>query len=92
MCLSKKLILRCYFSRNFSVAYTELHGVCDASELAYAAIAYLRLTNSRGYVQVSLVASKTKVAPLKHLKALCHDIRAVFSKLVSHVTQPHPID
>ena len=26
------------------------------------------------------------------LKALCPDIRAIFSKLVSHVTQPHPLN
>ena len=27
-----------------------------------------------------------------HLKALYHDIRAIFSKLVSHMTLPHPLD
>ena len=26
------------------------------------------------------------------LKALCDYIRAIFSKLMSHVTQPHPLD
>ena len=65
--LSEKLIPRCYFSRDFCVISTELHGFCDASELAYAAVAYLRFTDSTGRIQLSLIASKTKVAPLKRL-------------------------
>ena len=35
--------------------------------MAYAAVAYLRFTDSTGRIQISLVASKTKVAPLKCL-------------------------
>ena len=66
-CLSNKLIPRCYFPRYFKTASTELHGFCDTSESAYAAVAYLRLADTGGHVQISLVASKTKVAPLKRL-------------------------
>ena len=65
VCLSNKFIPRCYSSSDFSVASTELHEFCDASESAYAAVVYLRPTDSSGHIQISLVASKTKVAPLK---------------------------
>ncbi|KMQ91863.1 hypothetical protein RF55_8222 [Lasius niger] len=43
----------------------ELYGYADASNLAYAAVIYLRVESFLGQVQVSLLYSKTKVAPLK---------------------------
>ena len=64
--LSEKHIPRCYFDRESRVVTTELHGFCDASELAYAAVVYLRLTTTMG-TQVSLVIAKTKVSPIKRL-------------------------
>ncbi|XP_072948365.1 uncharacterized protein [Epargyreus clarus] len=45
----------------------ELHGFCDASLDAYSAVVYTRSIDSNGYVHVSLVASKTKVAPIKQV-------------------------
>ena len=44
----------------------QLHGFCDSSELAYCAVIYIRKQTSSG-VNVMLVTSKTKVAPLKKL-------------------------
>lgn len=38
-----------------------------ASELAYAGVVYLRMTDSNGHVHTSLISSKTKVAPIKRL-------------------------
>ncbi|CAB0039804.1 unnamed protein product [Trichogramma brassicae] len=47
-----------------SEALIELHGFADASKFAYAAVLYVRVIY-RGRVRVNLLASKTKVAPLK---------------------------
>ena len=43
----------------------ELHGFSDASQRAYAAVIYMRSRYSDGRVEVRLVASKSRVAPLK---------------------------
>ena len=52
----------------------ELHGFSDASEHAYAGIVYLRVFDSDGNVHVSLVMSKTKVAPIKCLTIPCLEL------------------
>ena len=65
--LSTKHIPRCYYSKTSRINAVELHGFCDASEKAYAAVVYLRMTDSDDRVQVTLVLSKTKVAPIKKL-------------------------
>ncbi|UYV80054.1 hypothetical protein LAZ67_18001536 [Cordylochernes scorpioides] len=43
----------------------ELHGFCDSSEVAYAVVFYIRSHFKSDQVKVSLIASKTRVAPLK---------------------------
>ena len=45
----------------------KFHGFCDASEDAFAAVVYVRAVDANGEVCVSLVTSKTRVAPLKRL-------------------------
>ncbi|XP_046807521.1 uncharacterized protein LOC124420038 [Lucilia cuprina] len=42
----------------------QFHGFCDASEKAYAAVLYIRISNN-DTVFTHLISSKTKVAPLK---------------------------
>lgn len=48
-------------------ALVELHGFCDASKLAYAAVVYIRVLDDNGHVTVNLVTAKTKVAPIKQI-------------------------
>ena len=65
--LSLKHIPRCYFDQETHVSFIQLHGFSDASEVAYSAVVYIRLTDTSNQNQVSLVMSKTKVAPIKRL-------------------------
>lgn len=48
------------------VESVELHGFCDSSCHVYSGVVYVRVVTNTG-VKVSLLASKTKVAPLKTL-------------------------
>ncbi|XP_050555461.1 uncharacterized protein LOC126911595 [Spodoptera frugiperda] len=43
----------------------EVHGFCDASTKAYAAVAYVRVTQETKEVQTQIIAAKTRVAPVK---------------------------
>ena len=45
----------------------QLHEFCDASESAYAGGLYLRAVDQDGFIHVSLIMAKTKVAPIKCL-------------------------
>ncbi|XP_048004299.1 uncharacterized protein LOC125240447 [Leguminivora glycinivorella] len=45
----------------------ELHGFCDASTAAYAAVVYLRVVDSTGNIKVALVTTKTRVSPVKQV-------------------------
>ena len=57
-------IPRCYFwSADKSSSVCSLHGFCDASSGAYAAVVYVKVEASYGNC-VNFVASKTRVAPV----------------------------
>lgn len=45
----------------------QLHGFCDASEAAYAAVIYARTVSEDGTVEVNLVVAKTRVAPIQQI-------------------------
>ena len=85
--LQSKNIPRCYFDKKSEITSIELHGFSDASELAYAAVLYLIMTDSTGNIQVMLVTSKTKVAPIKQLviphSELCGS--NILAQLLHHV-------
>ena len=42
----------------------QLHGLSDASQLAYAGVVYLRMIDEQGDIHTSMVVSETKVAPV----------------------------
>ena len=68
-------IPRCYFWSVTESAYCcSLHGFCDTSLGAYAAVVYIRIETASG-LSVSFVAAKTRVAPankqtIPHLELL----------------------
>ncbi len=63
--LENMRIPRCYSTSNTAPIKVELHGFSDVSKAAVAAVVYWRAVYEDGHVEVRLVASKTKVAPLK---------------------------
>ena len=63
--LNNVRIPRYYFQANSKPSSIQIHGFSDASKQAYAAVVYLRSSYDDGHVKVSLVSSKTRVAPLK---------------------------
>ena len=58
-------IPRCYFYPGFSKTDVQLHGFSDASERAYGAVVYIRVVYSDSRIETRLVASKTRVSPIK---------------------------
>ncbi|XP_055941831.1 uncharacterized protein LOC129971877 [Argiope bruennichi] len=58
-------IERCIVIPNAEV--NELHGFCDASEKAYGAAIYARTVDSACEVKVKLIASKSRVSPIKQV-------------------------
>ena len=85
--LSHHHVPRCHFPLEMEIVSTELHGFCDASELVYSGVVYLRFTDRTGNVHTSLVTSKTKVAPIKRQSIprleLCG--AQLLARLISHV-------
>ena len=85
--LSDKTLSRCYFRDDPHECQTQLHGFSDASEVAYAAVVYLRIQDPKGAVYVSLVMAKTRVAPLKKLTIprleLCGAL--LLAQIMSHI-------
>lgn len=84
--LTSKSIPRCYFPKEASIISIQLHSFSDASEDAYAGVVYMRMVDSDGKVHTSLVMSKTKVAPIKHLSIPCLELcgAQVLTQLLRH--------
>ena len=86
-CLSERHIPRCYFPKEAHIVAVDLHGFSDASERAYAGVVYLRMMDSDGRIHISLVTSKTKVAPIKRLTIPRLELCAahLLARLLHHV-------
>ena len=80
---------RPYFLKDVNIKDVQLHGFCDASEVAYSGVVYLRATDDRNNIHVALVMTKTKVAPMKRLSIprleLCGAV--IVYKLLHHVAK-----
>lgn len=68
---------------------TEICGFADASEKAYAAVIYLRTFQENGIITITLLGSKTRVAPLKPVTIPRLELCAahLLSKFVSTVME-----
>ena len=62
--LAELKLQRC-ISPQGKIANVQLHLFTDASEMAYAAVIYARITDVDGHFVSKLIASKTRVAPIK---------------------------
>ena len=58
---------RCYYLPDVEPCDTQIHGFCDASSQAYAAVLYMRSIYPNGSFSVKIIASKTRVVPVKTL-------------------------
>ena len=81
-------IARYYFPKDVvRIKELQLHGFCDASEVAYSGVVYIRMIDEEGKVHITLVVAKTKVAPIKRLSIprleLCGAV--IVAKLLNHV-------
>ena len=67
----------------------QLHGFSDASEVSYAGVVYLRMTDASGHVYTSLVCSKTKVALIKRSTLPRLELYGAYllAKLLFHVKE-----
>lgn len=65
----------------------ELHGFSDASNLAMAAVIYVKVITSSDDVHINLICAKTKVAPLKRLTIPRLELTAalMLSRLISRI-------
>ena len=59
---------RCFKPADFGeVASCQIHHFADASQFAYGAVSYLRITNTRGDIYCSFLIGKSRLSPLKQL-------------------------
>ena len=57
--LAKVQVPRCYFQLEHGPIGVHLHCFCDASEIAYAAVLYVRCDYGNDNIETRLVAAKT---------------------------------
>ena len=67
---------RCVVPAGFENGIAELHHFSDASAVGYGACNYLRVVTPDGRINVSLIASKGRLAPLKTITIPCLELTA----------------
>ena len=63
--LTRRQLQRCYMESSKEADVIQIHGFSDASEKGYSAVVYIRILYSDSTVSITLMAAKTKVAPIK---------------------------
>lgn len=89
--ISKIRIPRCYtYNMPGKSTSVELHVFVDASENAYAAVGYFRISAGE-FVKCSLVAAKTKVAPIQPMSIPRLELQAAMlgARLANSITEGH---
>ena len=94
--LSKVRIPRCYINHSEQNATYELHVFSDACERTCAAVIYFRISYGGDCVEVSFVASKTCVAPIKkqsipRLELMGATLLRRLLKMVKTIFQPRSL-
>ncbi|XP_036322393.1 uncharacterized protein LOC118736407 [Rhagoletis pomonella] len=86
-------IPRFYF-RNGTPTQRQLHVFVDASEEAFAAVAYWRAINSTGEVEIAFICSKAKCAPLKPLTVPRLELQAAVlgTRLLQTIREEHSVN
>nr|XP_043069093.1 uncharacterized protein LOC122321985 [Drosophila bipectinata] len=84
---------RHYFRRG-AVRTIELHVFVDASQSAFAAMAYWRVTYDDGNVLVSFVCAKTKCAPMRTMSIPRLELQAAVlgTRVMNTVKEKHNVD
>ena len=91
--LSTLTVPRCYCLSMIDRTSLELHVFGDASEKAFAAVAYLRVV-SKDFVKVFFTAGKVRVAPLKPISIPRLELQAALmpSRLAETVRKEHELE
>ena len=84
---------RCYQIKNLQMRSAELHVFCDASEKAYATVAYWRFSLKNGDFHTSIIMAKSRVAPLKCMTIPRLELQAALmgSKIAKIIEREHDI-
>ena len=66
--LSQVNIPRCYSVNGCSnILSLQLHHFCDASEIGYGTVSYLRKESTDGFVECAFIMAKSRTAPLQYV-------------------------
>ena len=85
-------IPRCYNPSDKPVEEIQLHFFCDASELAFGAVAYLRFSYKTGGHHCSIVTAKSKLAPIKIVTLPRLELNSAVAAVRLYRTIIHQID